>query len=115
MVIKENDGKVVILLDQRDIIDYIFDKCGFEVGIEIQDILESKEADDEDLDDEDLEYYNELEETIDQLRYELDDERETNINLENELRLSQKENEKLRQKLESLKKGGKNESTGLKI
>lgn len=110
MVIKENDGKVVILLDQKDIIDYIFDKCGFEVGIEIQDMLKNEE-----VDDEDLEYYNELEETIDQLRYELDNERETNINLENELRLSQKENEELRQKLESLKKGGKNESTGLKI
>lgn len=36
MVIKDENGKAVILMSKRDILDYIFEKCGFEVGVEVK-------------------------------------------------------------------------------
>lgn len=106
MVIKENSGKVVILLDNRDILDYVFEKCGFEVGITVENMVNRQDDTEDDEDDTDLEVENE------QLRWELEQ--------------SQQENEQLRRKLEDaeenckmwekkFKKGGKNESTGPKI
>lgn len=49
MVIKDNEGKVIILLDQNDILNYVFEKCGFEVGVVIKDMTEEAEETDEDL------------------------------------------------------------------
>lgn len=39
MVIKDDKGKVVILMSKKDILDYIFEKCGFEVGLEAEGIF----------------------------------------------------------------------------
>ena len=36
MVIKDENGKPVILMSKRDILDYIFEKCGLEVFIQAE-------------------------------------------------------------------------------
>ena len=43
MVIKDQDGKVVILVSKADILEYIFEKCGLEVGIEAKEIFKKAE------------------------------------------------------------------------
>lgn len=43
MVIKDENGKVVILMSKRDILEYVFEKCGFEVGIEVEDVFKTAE------------------------------------------------------------------------
>lgn len=43
MVIKDENGKVVILMSKRDILEYVFEKCGFEVGLEVEDVFETAE------------------------------------------------------------------------
>lgn len=43
MVIKDENGKVIMLMNKSDILDYIFKKCGLEVGIEAKNIF--KQAD----------------------------------------------------------------------
>ena len=49
MVIRDENGKAVILLNKKDILDYIFEKCGMEVGIEAeQQFNQADEAFDED-------------------------------------------------------------------
>lgn len=78
MVIKDEKGKVVILLDQDDIIKYVFEKCGFEVGIAIEDMTKEPEESDED-----------------DLEFDLREAEETNTRLESE-------NEDLNRKVEDL-------------
>lgn len=43
MVIKEANGNVRILMSKKDILDYVFEKCGLEVGFEVEKI--SQQAD----------------------------------------------------------------------
>lgn len=43
MVIKDENGNPVVLITKRDILDYIFDKCGLEVGMEVKNIFKNEE------------------------------------------------------------------------
>lgn len=102
MVIKDEKGKPVILLTKEDIMEYVMEKCGFEIQVELESMMQ------EDKDEESSEYEYEIE------------------SLKDSLYDSEKENEYLRCKIEDLekrcenykkliKKGGKNEGAGSKI
>lgn len=43
MVIKDDKGNTVILLSKRDILEYILEKCGVEVSLEVEAITEAAE------------------------------------------------------------------------
>ena len=43
MVIKDEHGKIVVLMTKKDILDYVFEKCGLAVGFEVE--SEFKKAD----------------------------------------------------------------------
>lgn len=101
MVIKDENGKVAILLDQDDILRYVFDKCGFEVGIAVKDMTEETEEDnDEDLECELSEAY----ETIQQLELENKKLNRRNEDLEENSETLEKINKKLQESLKSITK-----------
>lgn len=86
MVIRDENNKVVILLSKKDILDYVFEKCGVEVGLQVEEQFnQADEAFDQDccegcqvLDDK----YNEiaaLESVIDNLEEDMQKQKENYI------------------------------------
>lgn len=99
MVIKDEKGKVVILLDESDILKYVFEKCGFEVGIAVQGMVENDEDCDDDEED---------------LEFDLREANEENSRLENENQELNRKNEDLEENNETLERVNKSLKSSLK-